>query len=295
MRISPYFLLTLTSLFWAGNFVVARAAHAEIEPIALAFWRWVIALTILLPFGGAIAWRERKLYHQNLWRITVLALTGIAAFNTLIYIGLQQTTATNALLLNSFIPVLTLILTWISLGVPYSLRQLFGVSLSICGVATIISRGDLTLFASLTLNRGDLLVMVAVVAWAIYTILLKGVPATIHRGGLMTTITFIGVVVLSPLYLSGDYAPALTRNNLLTLGYVGIFPSVLALLFYNRGVAEVGPERASMFIHLMPVFGTLLAITFLNEQIALFHLAGIGLIFGGLWLSLRRTSQPNPS
>jgi drug/metabolite transporter (DMT)-like permease len=285
---SPYLLLSLTSLFWAGNFVVARAAHADIEPIALAFWRWSIALVILLPFGAGIAWRQRCLYRQHLWRVVLLALCGIAGFNTLIYLGLQQTTATNALLLNSFIPVFTLVLTWAFLAAPRSWQQVLGVLISITGVVIVISRGDMGLLISVAFNAGDLLVMMAVIIWAIYTTLLNTLPATIERTGFMTSITLIGVVLLAPFYFMGEHAPALNQGNLLTLAYVGIFPSVLALLFYNRGVAQVGAGRASMFIHLMPVFGTALSIVFLGERPEWFHLVGIALIFTGIYLSLGR-------
>ena len=291
MRVPPYFLLTLTSLFWAGNFVIARAVHADIPPVALAFWRWAIALAILLPFVYSHIWRQRALLLRHWRRIVLLSLLGVAGFNTFIYIGVQYTSATNALLLNSFIPVLTIIIAWLFQGQRLSLIQLLGVSLSVVGVAAIISRGDLMLLSSMSFNRGDLLVMVAVVFWAIYTTVLKGLPAEINRVGFMGVITLLGVLMLAPFYLwelSLGYRLSIDGSTMMTFAYVGLFPSVLALLFYNRGVAEVGPSKASLFIHLMPVFGTVMSFIFLAEVMRLFHLIGIGLIFSGIYLSLVR-------
>ena len=291
MAVSPYLLLTLTSLFWAGNFVIARAVYADIPPVALAFWRWTTALVILLPFIYPHIWRQRAILLQNWRRVVLLSMLGVAGFNTFIYIGVQYTSATNALLLNSFIPVLTIIIAWLFLGQMLSLRQMLGVSISVVGVAAIISRGDLSLLGNMSFNRGDLLVMVAVVFWAIYTALLKGLPAEINRIGFMGVITLLGVLMLAPLYLwelSLGYQLSLDGSTMMTFAYVGLFPSVLAMLFYNHGVAEVGPGKASLFIHLMPVFGTVMSFIFLDEVMQLFHLIGIGLIFSGIYLSLVR-------
>ncbi len=291
MRVSPYLLLTLTSLFWAGNFVIARAVHADIPPVALAFWRWTIALVILLPFVYPHIWRQRALLLQHWRRVVLLSMLGVAGFNTFIYIGLQYTSATNALLLNSFIPVLTIIIAWLFQGQMLSVKQILGVSLSVVGVAAIISHGDLTLLGGMTFNRGDLLVMVAVVFWAIYTTVLKGLPPEINRIGFMGVITLLGVLMLAPFYLwelSLGYQLSVDGSTMMTFAYVGLFPSVLALLFYNRGVAEVGPSKASLFIHLMPVFGTVMSFIFLGEVMQLFHLIAIGLIFSGIYLSLVR-------
>ncbi len=290
MRPSPYLLLTLTSLFWAGNFVIARASHTEIPPLALAFWRWSIALLILLPFVLRRVIEQHRLYLQHWPRVVLLAMLGVAAFNTFIYLGVQYTTATNALLLNSFIPIVTIIITWLFQGQKLSLLQSIGVTISIVGVATIITHGHFGQLTTLQFNRGDLLVMVAVIIWALYTTILKGLPAEINRSGFMGMITFLGVVMLLPFYLvelQQGRSFELTQRTLLVLAYVGLFPSVLALLFYNRGVAEVGPGRASLFIHLMPVFGTVMSILFLKEQVQLFQFIGISLIFSGIYLSVR--------
>ena len=292
MRASPYLLLTLTSLFWAGNFVLARAVHADIPPVSLAFWRWTVALLILLPFVTHHILRQRSLLLQNWKRIILLSFLGIAGFNTFIYLGVQYTSATNALLLNSFIPMLTIIFTWLFQGQTLSMKQIFGVIISIFGVAAIISRGDLSLLKTMELNYGDLLVMVAVVFWAIYTTVLKGLPTEINRLGFMGVITLLGVIMLAPFYLwelSLDYHLTFNSSTLLTFAYVGLFPSVLAMLFYNRGVVEVGPGKASLFIHLMPVFGTVMSIIFLNEIVQSFHLIGIALIFTGIYFSLIRS------
>lgn len=286
-----YLLLTLTSLFWSGNFVVARATHAAIPPLALSFGRWAIALAILLPFASARAWRDRALLRAQWGRVVLLGAIGIAGFNSLAYAGLHFTSATNAVLTNSFIPILILPLGALFLREPFSARQAFGVLISFLGVMTIFSHGELGRLLALDLNRGDLLLLLAALDWAIYTLLLRRLDPRIDRFGLLLTITAIGLVCIAPFagweWLGGARV-APSWGNLATFLYVGIFPSVLAYLFYNYGVARVGPAQAGSFIHLMPVFGTLLAIAFLGERFEWFHALGISGIFAGLLLGSLR-------
>jgi drug/metabolite transporter (DMT)-like permease len=293
---SPYLLLTLTVLFWSGNFVIARAAHAAIPPLTLSFWRWTLAFIVIAPFAVAHARRDWRLMLGQWRRVLALAVFGITGFNSLVYMGLQYTGATNALLLNAFIPILTMLITWGFMGRHLGKRQLLGVALSFSGVVVILARGDWQRLEALDFNRGDLLVALAAVVWALYTVLLKGLDPRINRIGFLAVITFIGTLGIAPFYLwelSRVGGVELTGGNLLSFAYVGLFPSVLAYIFYNRGVAEVGPERASLFIHLMPVFGTIMSIAFLGEVFALFHLIGIAAIFGGIFLSTHKpSSQP---
>lgn len=286
-----YLLLTLTALFWSGNFVLARAMHASVAPLTLSFARWSIALLILLPFGLRPAWRQRALWLPYWKRVLALALLGVTAFNSLVYWGLQYTVATNAVLLNSFIPILIVLFGALFFGVAIARRQALAVAISFGGVLLIIAHGDWQRLAALDINRGDAVVFLAMVAWAVYTLLLRGLPPALDRIGLLTLQVAIGLAGITPLFvaeiLSGRSTP-LNAGTLATFAYVGTLPSVAAYYFYNLGVAQVGAARAGMFIHLMPAFGALLSLLFLGESLHAYHLLGIALILAGVLLSTRR-------
>ncbi|SCK15483.1 DMT family transporter [Vogesella sp. LIG4] len=292
-----YLLLTLTALFWSGNFVLARAMHASVAPLTLAFVRWSIALLLLLPFGAAPAWRQRALWLPYWRRLLCLALLGVSGFNSLVYWGLQYTAATNGVLLNSFIPLLIVLLGALFFGMRSSTRQMLAVAVSFLGVLLIVAHGDWQRLAALDINRGDAVLFLAMVAWALYTLLLKPLPAALDRVGLLTLLVAIGLVGIAPFFaaelLAGRSTP-LNPATLATFAYVGTLPSVAAYYCFNLGVARVGAARAGMFIHLMPMFGALLSVLFLGEQLHGYHLAGIVLILGGVLLATR-VAQSAPS
>ena len=288
---NPYLLLTLTALFWSGNMVLGRGIRADVPPLALAFWRWLIAFLLVLP----LAWphlREQWPLLKKGWRpILVLGLLGVGGYNTFAYIALQYTVATNAVLLNSFIPVATMAISWAFLGKHLSRPQAIGVAVSLVGALSIVARGDLAVLAHLNLNLGDIWMLGAVLVWAIYTVGLAWRPAGVHPMLLLAAFTAVGLAALFPAYL-WEIAQGRSINvhaaSLASLAYVGIFPSFVGYIFYNRGVAEVGANKASLFIHLMPVFGTLLSAVFLGEVPQWYHYLGIGLIFTGIWLTMRK-------
>ncbi len=288
----PYLLLTLTTLFWSGNMVVGRAIRDDVPPFSLAFWRWVIALLLTLPLALPHV-REQWPALKRSWRaIVVLGLLGVGGYNTFAYIALQYTAATNAALLNSFIPIATIVLSWIFLNKRLRCREWLGVLISLAGVVTIVSRGDFSALSRLHFNLGDLWMLGAVFVWAFYTVGLHWRPAGVHPMLLLAALTVIGLFVLAP-----AYAWEMTQGRLIRLGpaalaaiaYTGLLPGFLGYVFYNRAVGEVGANRASLFIHLMPVFGTLLAALFLGEIPRLHHFVGIAAIFLGIYLT---TSRP---
>lgn len=288
---SPYLLLSLTALFWSGNYVTARAMHASMPPVALSFWRWLLAAAILAPFCWRPVLAQWDVLRRHGGLIVVLGLLGVASFNTLVYIGLQQTTATHGVLLNSAIPVLIILIGAGCFGQRLNLLQSVGLLVSLGGVVTIISHGDWAVLQAFSLNVGDLWIMAAVVCWAVYTVLLRNRPAELQPMAFLGATVVIGVVAIFPLYvweLWRGRSFDLTPGNLAALGYVGLFPSVLAYFFWNRGVAEVGAAKAGLFIHLMPVFGTLLSVLFLGEQLYLYHVVGIAAILTGIVLTTRR-------
>lgn len=295
LRLShPYLLLTLTALFWSGNMVLGRGIRGDIPPISLAFWRWAIALVCVLPLALPHLKEQWPRLRAGWKPVFALGLLGVGGYNTLAYIALQYTVATNAVLLNSFIPIATIAISWAFLGRHLSRAQTIGVTISFLGAATIIARGDLALLASLSINQGDLWMLGAVLIWAIYTVGLQWRPSGVDPMLLLAALTIVGLLALTPLYLwellVQGRSIKVHAGSLASLIYVGVFPSFLGYIFYNRGVAEVGANKASLFIHLMPVFGTILSVIFLGEIPHGFHFAGIALILGGIWLTTRPTT-----
>ncbi len=293
----PYVLLALTALFWSGNFVVSRGMHAEIPPIALAFWRWALALLILSMFALRHLWVERALVRQNAGFIIVQGILGVAGFNTLTYLAIQSTTAINAVLVNSCIPVLIGLVSWVMYREVMSLRQCCGVVLSLSGVFLIIAEGQLNHLLHVQFNKGDLLVLLAALVWAVYSANLKRYPKDLHPFAFQSGIVIVGLFFLFPFYLyelktRGGFV--LTVNVAAAVLYVALFASVLAFIFWNRAVRTVGANKAGPFIHLMPVFSTVLAVFFLDEKLYSYHFQGILLIFTGIVMTTFRVKVKSP-
>ena len=288
---NPYLLLTLTALFWSGNMVLGRGIRADVPPMALAFWRWAIAFMLVLPLALPHFKSQWPLLKQGWKPVLILGLIGVGGYNTFAYIALQYTSATNAVLLNSFIPVATIAISWAFLGKHLKRIEGMGVIVSLCGALTIVARGDLNVLLHLNLNLGDAWMLLAVAVWAIYTVGLAWRPSGVHPMLMLAAMTAVGLAAMFPAYL-WEMASGRQINvypgSLASLAYVGIFPSFLGYIFYNRGVAEVGASKASLFIHLMPVFGTILSAIFLSEIPLWYHYFGIGLIFCGIWLTMKK-------
>jgi len=288
---NPYLLLTLTVLFWSGNMVVGRGIRADVPPLALAFWRWAIAFVLVLPLAWPHFRTQWPLLKQGWKPVLILGVLGVGGYNTFAYLALQYTSATNAVLLNSFIPVATIAISWAFLGKHLRRLEGLGVFISLCGALTIIARGDLAVLTHLKLNAGDVWMLGAVLVWAIYTVGLAWRPAGVHPMLMLAAMTAVGLVALAPAYaweMMQGRQINVHLGSLASLAYVGIFPSFLGYIFYNRGVAEVGANKASLFIHLMPVFGTILSAIFLAEIPQWYHYLGIGLIFTGIWLTTKK-------
>lgn len=289
----PYLLLVLATLFWSGNFVLGRAVRADVPPIGLAFWRWCGGSILVLGFAWPYLKRDWALIWRHWKMILLLSILGVATFNTLVYTGLQFTTAINALLMQSTMPVLIVLMTYFFFRETIRAVQAVGILLSLAGVLVIVGQGSLEVLTSLSLNLGDLLVFIAVALYAAYSALLRWRPP-IHPLSFIATTFIAGTIILLPFYVWENMAGrvmSLDGVTILTVGYVAVFPSILAYLCYNRGVELAGANRAGLFIHLMPVFGTIMAILFLGESFRWFHSLGILLILGGILLATR----PNPS
>jgi drug/metabolite transporter (DMT)-like permease len=289
--VSPYLLLTLAPLFWASNWIVGRGLADDIPPLAMTFYRWLFAVAILAPFALPRLARDAPTLRRH-WRIMLLlGAIGIGSHNALAYMGLHYTTATNGVILNSFIPVMIVALSWLFLRERLSAMQLGGVVISLGGVLTIICGGSLEALASFRLNRGDLLVILSMAMWSVYTICLRWRPPGLHMITFLFVLACIGELTVLPFYL-GEAALgrtiAWTWESFAALAAVGLFSSVLAYIFWNRGVEQVGAPVAGLFVHLMPVFGVVLAWLFLDERLEPFHVAGIVLILAGITITTRR-------
>jgi drug/metabolite transporter (DMT)-like permease len=290
---TAWLLMLAPPLFWSGNFITGRAVRDAVPPVALAFWRWVGALAIALPLAWPHLRRDLPALREH-WLVTlVLSATGVGAFNTMVYIGLHSTTALNAVLLQSATPLFILLWAMVLFASLPAPREAVGIAVSMAGVVVIAGEGSLDRLVSLTLNRGDLWVLGAVASYAFYTALLRHRPP-VHPLSFLVASFALGTLVLVPFYLwelaAGRHiVPGAAAYA--AMAYVAVFPSFLAYLAYNRGVELIGSARAGQYIHLMQVFGTVLAVGLLGERFRLFHAVGIGLIGAGLVLAQRRDRE----
>ncbi|WP_415883677.1 DMT family transporter [Neptuniibacter sp. QD34_54] len=284
-----YLLLTLTTLFWAGNFVLARAFSVDIPPITLALIRWSLAFVILLPFAIPTIYKHRDVIRQYWPRLVLFGALSVAGFNTLAYIGLQTTTAMNGTLMQSSMPIMILCMSTLVLRESATMRQWLGVLLSLLGVLALISKGDPEALMSLNFNSGDLWVLLAMFVWACYSLALRWKPKEMSGFAFFSVSLTVGVIILVPLsLLETERALQIHWDTdlMLLISYLAIFPSILAYLFWNYGVEKLGAHKAGLFIHQVPMWGIVLSVIFLAEQVQAFHLWGIALIFTGIYLAV---------
>ncbi len=286
-----YGLLLMAPLMMASNVVIGRAAAEVMPPVGLAFWRWSLALALMLPLAGAGLWRHRRALIRQWAVILVLGALGMGVCGAFVYIGLKTTTATNAGLIYAASPALILLIGAMFRGEAVRFRQLAGIVLAIAGVAAILARGDLAALMALRFTVGDLWVLGATIAWAIYSVLLKRRALALPTFVLFAAISAAGVLCLLPFYIAetmAGQAVVWTREALMSVAGVAVFASVLAFSSYQKGVTLIGPARAGPFMYLMPAYAAVLAMLFLGERLALFHFVGFALILTGVMLASAR-------
>lgn len=290
LNIKTYFLITLCVLFWSGNFVIGRFIIDDITPLELAFFRWFFVFLIIAPI---LIIRHKNILHslkQNFKILTILAILGITAFNTLLYFGLAATTSTNALIINSTVPILVLLMSYFILKQRINLYQTAGIILSTFGVLFLIVKADISNIFTLEFNQGDILVIISSITWALYSVLIKFKPKDLNDFEYFATIATIGFILLLPLYLYQGYSIQkeleVLKNNYLIFLYVSTFASITSYYLWHYGIDKIGVSKTAQFTHLMPIFGIILASIFLKETLEIYHLLGAILVALGIYLSL---------
>ncbi len=284
---SAWPLLILANLFWAGNIVLGRGMAGIVPPIALAYWRWTGAFLIAVGFAWPYLKQDAAVLCRHWRMMLLLSATGIATYNTLSYIGLTSTTALNVLLLQSAGPLIIIVWAFALFGERPTLWQSAGVLLSLLGVAVIAAHGSLDVLLHLSLNRGDVWILVAMVIYGVYAAVFRIRPAA-HPLSFLVATMGIGSVLILPFYLWEIAQGGRIEGGVpawLAMAYIAVFPSFIAYLFFNRGIELIGATRASQSWHLMPVFGGILAVLFLGETFYLYHAIGIALIAAGIVLA----------
>ena len=280
-----YILLVLTTIFWSGNFIVGKAATIyEIPPFSLNFFRWLFAGIILLPFTFKEIFLKKNYIKANIGLFIILGITSITVFNSIVYYSLYFTQVITGVLMISTIPVWIILISSLLKIEKTNIYQIFGILLSLIGVVAIITKSDLEVIKGLEFNKGDLSIIIAMFSWAIFSTLLKKKKLEVSQITLLQVVIIFGLIFLTPIYiielLLGNYI-ILDKPFFLTLAYVVIFPGLLSFLFWIKGISVIGANRSGIFLHLMPIFGSVFAIIIFKEKIMFYHLIGaIFIIFG---------------
>ncbi|MDG5790037.1 DMT family transporter [Evansella sp. AB-P1] len=290
----PYLLLVLATFFWGTNFVFSRMIVEEIPPFQLSVMRWVIAAIVFLPFVFKELKHSKEIMKKNWKSLFFMALTGIAGFNTLLYIAMQYTTSINASLVNSTTPLLIVLLSVIFLKEKLIPMQYIGVAVSFIGVFIVITGGNLNAIMTLSINPGDIIVVGAVILWGIYSVLMKKYGVHLPKKSTFIITIYVGIIVLIPFALfERTYAPislsTVPTEALLGVVYLGIFPSIISFICWNEGVMQIGPGRASSYLYLIVFFTTVLAVLFGGETL------GFTQVIGGLFILSGVIVGSNPS
>ena len=292
MNIRAYLYLTLCTLFWSGNFIVGKVATLfEIPPLTLNFYRWFLAFLILCPFtlkGVIINYKEIK---KNFLVLVIMGFTSISVFNSVVYYSLNYTQVLNGVLMISTIPVFIIFFSGLLKTESIRIYQIIGVIISLLGVISIITKLDLSLLLSLKLNKGDLWMLVAMISWTTYSLLLGKKKVKLEPFIFLQTIIIIGLLFLFPMYLAEFLVGKKINFNfpvLMTIGYVVFFAGIGAYTFWNAAIKLIGPSRSGVFLHLMPIFSSLMAVFLLGEQFSFHHIVGTLLIISGILLSSKK-------
>ena len=287
-----YIFLILATLFWSGNFIVGKAASLyEIPPFTLNFYRWTFAWLILAPFTLKEILSKKKYILNDIKLILILGITSITIFNSIVYYSLNFTQVISGVLMISTIPVMIIIFCWLFKIEKTNSYQILGLVFSLSGVIVIITKADLSVILNLNFNKGDLWMVVAMFSWAMYSALLRKQKFKLSQLSLLQTIITAGLIFLLPAYLTElalGYRASINLPFILTLSYVVVFPGLASFIFWIKGISLIGSNRSGIFLHLMPIFSTVLAILIFKEKFMNYHLIGAILIIIGIILSSKK-------
>jgi len=287
-----YLILILTTIFWSGNFIVGKAASTyQIPPFSLNFYRWFFAGLILLPFTFKELIAKKKYILKNIGFFSILGITSITIFNSIVYYSLYYTQVISGILMISTIPVWIIFISSILNIEKTNIFQIIGVIFSLTGVIFIITKADLNLIKNLDFNKGDLSMVGAMFSWAVYSALLKRKKFEVSQITLLEVVIITGLIFLTPIYLIEMYQGhliVLEKPFILTLIYVVFFPGLASFFFWIKGISLIGANRAGIFLHLMPIFGAIMAMTIFNEKFMYYHLYGAIFIIAGITLSNKK-------
>ena len=294
-KYSAYLLLVLATLFWSGNFIVGKFATLfQIPPLTLNVFRWISVWLILMPFTYKEIYNNLPIIKKNWLVISFMGVITISTFNSVVYFALNYTQVINAVLVLAAIPAATIIFSALMKIERTNIFQLFGLFLSIIGIGSIISNGDIQKILSLSFNKGDLWMLVCVFTWALYSTLLKKNKFKFSQFSLIQLMVSVGVLFLIPQFFYEQSIGLEVNFNkafFLILFYVVIFPAIAAYYCWQKGIEIIGPNRASMFIQLMPLFSAVMAIIIFNEKFELYHFTGAAFIVSGIYLSNKKTND----
>ena len=283
------FLLTSASFFWSGNFFAGKIAYlSDLTPFKLGFFRWLLAMLILLPFTYSEIIRNYNYYKKNILLMTFLGFLAVTVFNSLTYISLQTTLIINSTLMASIAPVLMIGFSWLIFKTKTTTLQFTGIFLSLLGAFSIILKGNINNLFNLYFTSGDVWMFTAVVSWCLYSVLLKKIDNSISQLASLQVMVILGLLFIFPLYIIENYNTSFLptqKIDFVIIIYVAIFASIIAFFSWNKGVSIIGPNRSSLFLHLIPVFSSIWAVSFLNEKFSFFHFIGIIFILSGIILS----------
>lgn len=288
-KIPPHILLLLATILWGGNFVIGRAVADDISPFALAFFRWIVALIVFLPIAWRSLQRDWPKIRAHFGIVLVISLTGVATFNTLVYIALHYTSAINASLMNSTTPIVIFLLSFLFIREKLSIKQWIGALISFTGVIFIISQGSLELITTFSFNTGDLIMIVAVLSWGTYSLLVKQFSDRLPGDSTFLASIMLGIIMLSPFFIyEWMTTPVAVTWSIKTIGailYIGILASIVAFLSWNSGVVRLGASRAGIFLNFIPLFATVFAIIFIGESIQMSQVVGALFVISGVYLT----------
>ena len=286
--------LVCATLFWAGNFIVGKTASInEIPPISLNFYRWLVAWLILLPFTFRELIKKKNYILNNIGLFIVLGITAVTIFNSALFYSLKFTQVISGVLMISTVPVMIIFISSLLKIEKTNFFQIIGVGLSLTGVLFIITKADIGLLKNLDFNRGDLIMIIAMLSWATYSALLKKKKYELSQISLLQVVISFGVIFLIPLYfidMNMGNSIKLEKPFFLTLTYVVLFPGLASFFFWIKGVALIGANRSGIFLHLMPIFGAVMAMIIFDEKFMFYHLLGAAFILMGIILSNRKKS-----